>query len=356
MSWPSATWGACLPSLKSKPLAAVFGCLGLELTAEERAFFSESNPLGFILFQRNCDTPDQVRALVDALRDAVGRADAPVMIDQEGGRVARLKPPHWPEFPAAKAFADLYADHQNQGVEASTLGGRLIAHELAQLGITIDCAPVLDVPQPGADPIIGDRAFGADVATISVLAKAFMTGLMKGGVAPIIKHIPGHGRALVDSHKDLPLVEASREDLQNTDFVPFRTLHMAAWAMTAHVVYSALDSEHPATLSPSVIHEVIRKQIGFQGVLVSDDLSMKALSGDFAERARASLEAGCDVALHCNGDLEEMVQVAHGASQMTRAAWSRYKLGELHRTTAAQPFETDAERTEARRRFDTLLG
>jgi len=334
----------------------VFGCSGLELTAQERAFFSDVDPLGFILFQRNCDTPDQVRALVDALRDAVGRTDAPVMIDQEGGRVARLKPPHWPEFPAAKAFADLFAQNPDHGAEVSTLGGRLIAHELADLGITIDCAPVLDVPQPGSDPIIGDRAFGADVATISVLAKAFMSGLMKGGVAPIIKHIPGHGRALVDSHKDLPVVDASREDLQNTDFAPFRALHMAAWAMTAHVVYSSLDPEHPATLSASVINEVIRKQIGFQGVLVSDDLSMKALSGGFADRTRAALQAGCDVALHCNGDMDEMVQVAQGASQMTRAAWSRYKLGELHRTTAAQPFETEAERLDARRRFDTLLG
>ena len=334
----------------------MFGCSGLELTAQERAFFSDVDPLGFILFQRNCDTPDQIRALVDALRDAVGRTDAPVMIDQEGGRVARLKPPHWPEFPAAKAFADLYAENPDHGVEVSTLGGRLIAHELAGLGITIDCAPVLDVPQPGADPIIGDRAFGADVATISVLAKAFMSGLMKGGVAPIIKHIPGHGRALVDSHKDLPVVDASREDLQNTDFAPFRALHMAAWAMTAHVVYSSLDPEHPATLSASVINEVIRKQIGFQGVLVSDDLSMKALSGGFADRTRAALQAGCDVALHCNGEMDEMVQVAQGASQMTRAAWSRYKLGELHRTTAAQPFETEAERLDARRRFDTLLG
>ena len=334
----------------------VFGCSGLELTAEERAFFTETNPLGFILFQRNCDTPEQVRALVDALRDAVGRPDAPVMIDQEGGRVARLKPPHWPEFPAAKAFADLHASNPDVGIEACILGGRLIAHELAALGITIDCAPVLDLPQPGSDPIIGDRAFGADVETISVLAKAFMDGLMKGGVAPIIKHIPGHGRALVDSHKDLPLVDASRIELETTDFAPFRALHMAAWAMTAHVVYSDLDPAHPATLSPTVIGEVIRKQIGFQGVLVSDDLSMKALSGDFSERARASLEAGCDVALHCNGEMDEMVQVAGGACLMTRAAWSRYKLGELHRTTAAQPFETDAEQAEVRRHFDTLLG
>ncbi|HEY9079842.1 beta-N-acetylhexosaminidase [Magnetovibrio sp.] len=334
----------------------MFGCSGLALTAEERAFFQACNPLGFILFQRNCDSPEQVRALVDDLRACVDRPDAPVLIDQEGGRVARLKPPHWPEFPAARAYADLYAQDPAKGVEASTLGGRLIAHELAALGVNVDCAPVLDVPQPGADPIIGDRAFGADGATISTLAKAFMDGLMKGGVAPIIKHIPGHGRALVDSHMDLPLVDAPRADLENTDFAPFRALHMAAWAMTAHVVYSDLDPRQPATLSAAVIADVIRKQIGFQGVLVSDDLSMKALSGGFADRARASLAAGCDVALHCNGDMNEMVQVADGASEMTRAAWSRYKLGELHRTAAAQPFETDAEHAAARRRFDTLLG
>ena len=333
----------------------VFGCSGLVLTPEERAFFGESNPLGFILFQRNCDTPTQVRALVDDLRATVGRADAPVLIDQEGGRVARLKPPHWPEFPPAKVYADLYARDPDAGVEASTLGGRLIAHELAALGITIDCAPVLDVPRVGADPIIGDRAFGEDAATISTLAKAFMGGLMKGGVAPVIKHIPGHGRAPVDSHMDLPVVDASREDLEATDFAPFRAVHMAAWAMTAHVVYSDLDAQNPATLSASVIGDVIRKHIGFQGVLVSDDLSMKALGGDFADRARGCLAAGCDVALHCNGDMGEMVQVAQGASEMTRAAWSRYKLGELHRTTAAQPFETGADCTQARHRFDTLM-
>ena len=339
-----------------KPLAVIFGCSGEELTPEERAFFTEIQPLGFILFQRNCTTPDQVRALVKELRACVAHADAPVLIDQEGGRVARLKPPHWPDFPAAKAYADLYAQMPEKGLEAAKLGGRLIAHELAMLGISVDCAPVLDVPQSGADPIIGDRAFGPDAQTISVLAKAFMDGLMRGGVAPVIKHIPGHGRALVDSHKDLPVVDATHEDLQNTDFPPFRALHMAAWAMTAHVVYTALDADRPATLSPAVIGDVIRKELGFQGLLVSDDLSMNALSGDFADRARACLDAGCDVALHCNGDMDEMLGVAQGASMMTRAAWSRYKLGELHRTGAHQPLETGADHKLTRHRFDTLLG
>jgi len=344
------------PKPHIKPLAVVFGCAGLTLTPDERAFFTKTNPLGFILFQRNCDAPDQVRALVAELRATVGRADAPVMIDQEGGRVARLKPPHWPEFPSARAYADLCAQTPAAGVEAARLGGRLIAHELSELGITIDCAPVLDVPQPSADPIIGDRAFGGDVETISVLAKAFMDGLMKGGVAPVIKHIPGHGRALVDSHKDLPVVTADIGELETTDFMPFRALHMAAWAMTAHVVYPCLDPDQPATLSSTVIENVIRKTIGFQGMLVSDDLSMKALSGSFADRADACLRAGCDVALHCNGEMDEMVQVAQGASVMTRVAWARYKLGELHRTVAAQPFETEADLAQARHRFDTLLG
>ncbi|MBL4614358.1 MAG: beta-N-acetylhexosaminidase [Magnetovibrio sp.] len=339
-----------------KPLAVVFGCSGLELTAEERAFFVKTQPLGFILFQRNCDSPDQVRALVDELRGCVNHKLAPVMIDQEGGRVARLKPPHWPEFPTAKAYADLYRQDPQKGLEASQLGGRLIAYELADLGITINCAPVLDVPQAGADPIIGDRAFGGDVETISVLAKAFMDGLMRGGVAPVIKHIPGHGRALVDSHKALPLVDAGRDVLEAIDFVPFRALHMAAWAMTAHVVYQSLDADRPATLSPTVIKEVIRKQIGFQGVLVSDDLSMQALSGDFAERTRASLEAGCDVALHCNGDVGEMIEVARGACMMARTGWARYKLGELHRAAATRPFKKNADWARARQRFNTLLG
>ncbi|MEG3617893.1 beta-N-acetylhexosaminidase [Magnetovibrio sp. PR-2] len=339
-----------------KPLAAVFGCAGTELSAEERAFFQDVQPLGFILFQRNCENPDQVKALVADLRRCVNHGTAPVLIDQEGGRVARLKPPHWPEFPTAKAYAALYAKDPMAGVDAAFLGGRLIGEELTQLDITVDCAPVLDVPQPGADPIIGDRAFGEDIETIQVLAKAFMDGLMKSGVAPVIKHIPGHGRALVDSHKDLPVVDVDKSTLAAVDFPPFRALHMAAWAMTAHVVYTDLDADNPATLSVHVISQIIRKELRFQGLLVSDDLSMKALSGSFSERASACLAAGCDVALHCNGDMEEMVHVAEGSSVMTSKAWARYKMGELHRTSAAQAFETEEDWRNARLRFDTLMG
>lgn len=337
----------------SKPNAVIFGCAGHRLTADERAFFQATNPLGFILFQRNVEEPDQVKALVADLRAAVKRNDAPVLIDQEGGRVARLKPPHWPEYPAAKAYAHLYARNAKDGLDAAWLGGRLIAADLAELGITVDCAPVLDVPQPGADPIIGDRAFGLEAQTIIPLAKAFLDGLMAGGVAGVIKHIPGHGRALVDSHKDLPCVDAPLDALQAVDFPPFKALHMAPWAMTAHVVYDALDPSAPATQSKTVIEDTIRRAIGFRGVLVSDDLSMKALSGGFAERARVSLEAGCDLALHCNGDMAEMQAVAQGVFPMTRASWARYKMSELHRASATR---ATFDLKKARRRFADLSG
>ncbi|MBF0248577.1 MAG: beta-N-acetylhexosaminidase [Alphaproteobacteria bacterium] len=341
-----------MPSLKSRPLAVVFGCAGTALSDDERAFFRETDPLGFILFQRNCETPDQVRALVNDLRETVGRADAPVLIDQEGGRVARLKPPHWPEFPSARAYAKLYAKNAFEGIDAAETGGWLIAHELAQLGVTVDCAPVLDLVQKGADPIIGDRAFGPDVETISILAKAFMDGLMTGGVSPVIKHIPGHGRATVDSHKALPVVDTDLATLQDTDFAPFRALHMAGWGMTAHVVYTAVDKKRPATMSETVIRDVIRGQLGFQGVLLSDDLSMKALKGGFADRARDCLAAGCDVALHCNGDRAEMQAVRDGAAEMSSKAWARFKMTDLHRAGAAREHDV----AEARRRFELLMG
>ncbi len=335
-----------------KPLAVIFGCASTELTAAERAFFKACNPLGFILFQRNCETPKQVRKLVDELRACVGRNDAPLLIDQEGGRVARLKPPPWPEFPSAKAYGDVFARDKEAGEEAAALGGRLIAEELSALGINVNCAPVLDVPHVGADPVVGDRAFATDVDVVARLARAFMGGLMAGGVAGVIKHVPGHGRALVDSHKDLPRVEASVDDLRATDFAPFKAMHMAPWAMSAHVMYTALDPDHPATMSSVVIEDTIRRHIGFRGLLVSDDLSMKALSGDFADRARRCLRAGCDIALHCNGEMDEMKQIAEGAFPMTRASWARYKLGDFQRAAATR---LDFNAKEARRRFERLL-
>ena len=336
-----------------KPLAVIFGCSGPELTDAERAFFSATNPLGFILFQRNCETPAQVKKLVADLRACVDRPDAPVLIDQEGGRVARLRLPHRREVTGAEAHADVYDSDPDWGLEGGGLGGRLIAAALSALGSTVDCAPVLVVPQPGADPIIGNRAFGPDGATIVRVAKAFLDGLKEGGVAGVIKHIPGHGRALVDSHEYLPRVDASLEELQAIDFPPFKALHMAPWGMTAHVVYDALDPDRPATTSPVVIEDTIRRAIGFRGVLMSDSLSMKALSGDYADRARDCLEAGCDVALHCNGDMAEMGEVARGAFPITRASWARYKMSELHRASATR---LDFNAKKARKRFDELLG
>jgi beta-N-acetylhexosaminidase len=288
----------------TKPV--IFGCEGVVLSAVERAFFRDADPLGFILFARNCETPAQIKRLVADLRDSIGRANAPILIDQEGGRVARLKPPHFPSYPAAAKIAALGTNAR----AAAWLAARLIADDLGQLGITVDCAPVLDLPVAGADPVIGDRAWGDDPATVAENGLAVCDGLMAGGVLPIIKHIPGHGRATVDSHRALPVVETSRHELESTDFVPFRALAGMPWAMTAHVLYTAIDADRPATLSPRVIAEVIRAGIGFDGVLLCDDLSMAALGGKIEARARDALTAGCDLVLHCNGILDEMQAIA----------------------------------------------
>lgn len=339
----------------SVPLAAIFGCSGLELGDEERQFFAAANPLGFILFQRNCDSPDQVRDLVFDLRLTVGRVDAPVLIDQEGGRVARLKPPHWREAPPAARFAALAARDPDAAVEATEINARLIAAELLDLGITVDCAPVLDLPQPGADPIIGDRAFGADPVTVATLGGAACRGLIAGGVLPVIKHIPGHGRASVDSHKALPVVDTPWAELASRDFAPFAALNAMPWAMTAHVVYTDVDPDAPATTSAKVIEKVIRKHMGFEGALMSDDLSMKALAGDMGDRTRAALDAGCDVVLHCNGDMAEMTAVAKAATvldcraeeRVKRAAALRQKPGPFDRAAALARLETLLEAVPA---------
>lgn len=291
--------------------ASILGCAGLELSANERAFFRDARPWGFILFARNCDNPDQVRRLTAALRESVAR-DAPIFIDQEGGRVARLKPPHWRVSPPAANFGVLFKDTEEGAREATYLNARLIASELTDLGINADCMPCLDVPSDGAHDIIGDRAFGRDARTVIELGRAFAEGLLDGGVLPVAKHIPGHGRAASDSHEALPVVEAPHEELSKVDFVTFRGLNTLPMAMTAHVVYPAIDAQRCATLSPKVIHTIIRGEIGFQGLLMSDDLSMKALQGTFTERARASLNAGCDVVLHCNGNMQEMKAVMEG--------------------------------------------
>ncbi len=262
------------------------------------------------LFKRNVDTPAQVRALVTALRETVGRADAPVLIDQEGGRVQRLGPPHWPKYPPGAAFARLYENDKAEGLKAARLGARLIAHDLAELGITVDCLPLADVPVSDSDPIIGDRAYGMTPDQVAIVAQAVTDGLMEGGVLPVLKHIPGHGRATADSHLALPVVDVDAKTLESSDFAAFRPLAKLPLGMTAHVVFSAIDPVAPATTSVKMVQEVIRGFIGFDGLLMSDDVSMNALSGTLAERSRAALRAGCDVVLHCNGKLDEMRQVA----------------------------------------------
>lgn len=313
---------------KVPPAAVIFGCAGPVLTDVEREFFARVDPLGFILFARNIDHPGQVRDLVRDLRASVGRGDAPVLIDQEGGRVQRLRPPHWRGAPAGAVFAELAVRKgMAMAVEALRLNFRLIGHDLASLGIDVDCAPVVDVPVPGAHDVIGDRAYGSEPAPVIALARAAMDGLLDAGVLPVIKHIPGHGRATVDSHHSLPEVGAGLVALEQCDFVPFRALADAPWAMTAHVVYSAIDAAAPATTSAAVIGRVIRGDIGFDGLLLSDDLSMKALAGDFSDRAAQALAAGCDVVLHCNGDMAEMEAVARGVRALDRAALERLARG-----------------------------
>ena len=308
-------------------LAAIFGVSGPELTQEERAFFRDTQPLGFIVFARNIQDPDQVRRLVDDLHATVAHADAPVLIDQEGGRVQRLRPPHWRAASPAARFGALARSQAQSGAKAVFLNHQLIGAELAALGIDVDCAPLIDVHQPGAHDVIGDRAFSGDPEVVATLGRAAADGLISAGITPIIKHIPGHGRSMVDSHHDLPRVATSHEELARTDFVPFRRLNDVPWAMTAHIVYEALDPKLPATLSPKVIAEVIRGEIGFDGLLLSDDMSMKALNGPLDDLTRRALAAGCDVALHCNGKMEEMRQIAAGAAPLSKAGEERYTRG-----------------------------
>jgi beta-N-acetylhexosaminidase len=305
------------------PSAAIYGCAGLSLGADEERFFRDADPFGFILFARNCERPEQVRDLVAALRDAVGRPDAPVLIDQEGGRVARLKPPQWRAAPPASYFGRMASHDPARAQEALRINTTLIAAELADLGIDVDCVPLLDLQFPGAHDVIGDRAFGSDPELVAELGRIVCETMLDCGVMPIVKHIPGHGRARVDSHKDLPVVDTAAAELEASDFRPFQALADAPWAMTAHVVYSAVDAALPATTSAEVIGRVIRGHIGFDGLLVSDDLSMEALQGGLGERAEAALMAGCDVALHCNGKAAEMEQVAAAVGPMSNAAQRR---------------------------------
>jgi beta-N-acetylhexosaminidase len=332
--------------------ACILGCEGLTLTREEVAFFRDVKPWGFILFARNVDSPDQVRALVHALRDTVGRADAPVLIDQEGGRVQRLKPPHWPVYPPGRAYGRIAGADPLLQREITRLGARLIAHDLASLGINVDCVPVLDVPDPQGHEIIGDRAYGDTPEAVAHLGRAAAEGLIAGGVLPVIKHIPGHGRARADSHLELPVVEASYEELDARDFAPFRALSDMPMAMTAHVIYSAIDRKRPATTSKTALSKVIRGAIGFDGLVMSGDLSMKALSGDFRDRARQSIAAGCDVVLHCNGLMAEMQPVAEACGPLKGRAARRAEAALARIPRAPEPLDLEA----ARARFAEALG
>lgn len=310
-------------------LAYIAGCAGTSLSADETAHFTDHPPWGLILFARNCEDPTQISELCAAFRACVGRADAPILIDQEGGRVQRLKPPRWPQYPPAARLGALYRADSQAGVAMAELQGQAIGEDLFQLGITVDCAPVADIPVAGAHDVIGDRAYGAEPVEIAALAGAFANGLMRAGVAPVVKHIPGHGRAGVDSHKALPRVSADIEMLRAGDFAPFYALRHLPMAMTAHIVYEAIDPDFTATQSPRLIAEIIRGEIGFDGLLMSDDIAMEALSGTLAERARTTIEAGCDVVLHCSGVLDATCAVAGAVPALTGAAARR----------AAQAFE-----------------
>lgn len=325
--------------------AFITGVSGTELSAAEREFIRVERPWGFILFKRNIETPEQVSYLVRELRNSAGTPDAPVLIDQEGGRVQRFGPPHWPAYPAGAVFGTLYDIDRGLGLTAARLSARLMAADLIDLGVTVDCLPLADVPVAGADAVIGNRAYGTEPGKVAAIARAVTEGLEQGGVLPVLKHIPGHGRATADTHFRLPEVDTSKAELERTDFAAFQPLADLPMAMTAHVVFSALDPAHPATTSATIIEQVIRGVIGFQGLLMSDDVSMNALAGSIAERTRAIVSAGCDMVLHCNGDLGEMRAVARDTPELSGMALNRAERA-LASRKAPQAFDRQAARAE----------
>ena len=302
--------------------AAIYGLAGIELTAEERGFFRDAKPAGYILFRRNIESRQQLRALTDAIRDLEGHDEVPILIDQEGGRVARMRPPEWPSFPSGEAFDQLYQLAPSSAIEAARVNARALGLMLHEVGINVDCLPMLDVRQPGATDIVGDRALGSDPMQVSSLGKAILDGLRSAGTLGVIKHIPGHGRALVDSHHELPVVEAGEEELA-VDLEPFERLRDAPMGMTSHLLYTAWDVERPASQSPVVIQDIIRQRIGFDGFLMSDDIGMEALAGDHGTRAAACVAAGCDVALHCDGKMENMLSVAEAVGEISPESAAR---------------------------------
>jgi beta-N-acetylhexosaminidase len=331
--------------------AFITGISGLTLIAEERAFMRAHRPWGFILFKRNIETHEQVAELIVELRESIDEPDAPVLIDQEGGRVQRLGLPHWPVYPPGAVFGTLYDIDRKLGLTAARLSARLIAADLIDLGVTVDCLPLADVPIAGADAVIGNRAYGTEPGKVAAIARAVTEGLEQGGVLPVLKHIPGHGRATSDTHFRLPVVDTPRAELERTDFAAFQPLADLPMAMTAHVVFSALDPAQPATTSATIIEQVIRGSIGFQGLLMSDDVSMNALAGSIAGRTRAIVSAGCDMVLHCNGKLDEMREVAREAPVLSGTALDRAKRA-LATRKPPQPFDRAAARAE----LDELAG
>lgn len=341
-------WRYARAMSESVSKAMILGAAGTELSADEVAFFGDERPWGFILFARNVAEPAQLGDLVAAMRDSVGRADAPVFVDQEGGRVQRLRPPLAPDYPSAADIGAVYRRDPAAGVRAAWVMSRLHAFDLARHGISADCLPVLDVPVSGAHDVIGKRAYGREPQAVTALGCAAADGLMAGGLLPVVKHVPGHGRAGADSHHHLPRVDATLDELRRSDFIPFRALADLPMAMTAHVVYTAIDEENPSTTSPTVIADIIRGEVGFDGLLMSDDVSMRALSGDFADRAEAILAAGCDVVLHCNGAMREMQAVAARTRQLAGRSLERAGKALAGRAPADATDEAEAREEFAR--------
>ena len=334
----------------SESKAMILGATGLRLTPDEIAFYRDERPWGFILFARNVSETEQVRDLAASMRDAVGRSEALVFVDQEGGRVQRLRPPLAPNYPPAAALGDIYRRDREAGLRAAWLMSRLHAADLNRHGLDADCLPVLDVPVEGAHDVIGQRAYGRAPETVTAMGKAAAEGLMAGGVLPVMKHVPGHGRASADTHFELPVVDAPIGELRRHDFAPFQALKTLPMAMTAHVVYAAIDPGQPATHSAKVIRDIIRGEVGFDGLLMSDDVSMKALSGDFASRAGAILGAGCDVVLHCNGVMEEMRAMASRTGPLAGEALRR-----ADRALAARRVPESADERALREEFSSFF-
>ncbi len=335
-----------------RPLPVIFGCSGTSLTSEERRFFSAADPFGFILFQRNCETPDQVRWLIKELRQTVGRDDAPVLIDQEGGRVVRLQPPYWPKQPAARVFGSMYERDPEWGAEATERYARLVADELLWLGINVNCAPVLDLFIEGASSAIGDRAISAKPGVVAALARLWAETFLAHGILPVIKHMPGHGRIRSDPHLVLPVIDATRAILESEDFIPFELLKDLPIGMNSHAVFTALDPSLPVSLSSTVQEDIIRELIGFDGLLFSDDLAMKALEGEPGDLAKRALGAGADVVLYCTGKLAEMKPIAEALEPMSAEAWGRW---EYAKSMVKMPVGSYNPQ-EDNARLDVLLG